>query len=104
MNKFVKNIRNYLPKMNYKQLALTFLAITFASVEPSFAQDFGSITTVFQTIVTAVTGPIGIAVATLGIIGVGVTFLSGRMDWMFALSIIVGIAFIFGAATIAASF
>jgi type IV secretion system protein VirB2 len=104
MNKLVNNFCKYFQNMNYVQLAFTFLAITFVSIEPSLAQDFTSINTVLGALVTAITGPIGSTIAAIGIIAIGFTFLSGRMDWMFAVSIIVGIAIIFGAATFAGTF
>ncbi len=104
MNKLVKYVQNYFQNINYTNLALALFAITFLTVEPSFAQDFSAINGVLGKLVTAITGPIGTTIAAIGIIAIGFTFLSGRMDWMFAVSIIIGIAIIFGAATFAATF
>lgn len=98
MNKLIKYFKKYTQNKKYNTLALSLLAFTFIAVEPSFAQDFSGMSTFFTGILTAVTGPIGIALAGLGVAGVGFMFLLGRMDWSYAIAIIVGIAIIFGAA------
>jgi len=74
-----------------------FMTLAFAS--PSAAQDFSGVTTFLEAIVDAITGPIGIAISALAIMAVGFSFMTGRMDWTFAVSIVIGIAIVFGAAT-----
>ena len=74
-------------------------AMTLLFASPSAAQDFSGVTTFLEAIVDAVTGPIGIAVSALAVMAVGFSFMTGRMDWTFAVSIILGIAIVFGAAT-----
>jgi len=92
--------------INYSKLyrfAIAFGMMTLALTEPSFAQDFGGVTTFLQAIVTAITGPIGIAISALAVMAVGFSFMTGRMDWTFAVSIVIGIAIVFGAATFVSS-
>ncbi|OCP23636.1 MULTISPECIES: TrbC/VirB2 family protein [unclassified Ensifer] len=79
------------------------LMMTLALAEPSAAQDFGGVTTFLEAIVEAITGPIGIAISALAVMAVGFSFMTGRMDWTFAVSIIIGIAIVFGAATFVSS-
>ncbi|SDO11370.1 TrbC/VirB2 family protein [Ensifer sp. YR511] len=73
--------------------------MTLLLASPSAAQDFSGVTSFLQEIVDAITGPIGIAVSALAIMAVGFSFMTGRMDWTFAVSIVIGIAIVFGAAT-----
>ncbi|AVC52579.1 trbC/VIRB2 family protein (plasmid) [Rhizobium leguminosarum bv. viciae] len=69
------------------------------SSNPSAAQDFSGVTSFLQAIVEAVTGPIGVAISALAVMAIGFAFMTGRMEWTFAVSIIIGIAIVFGAAT-----
>lgn len=85
------------------RLVAAALMMTLALAEPSAAQDFGGVTTFLQAIVEAITGPIGIAISALAVMAVGFSFMTGRMDWTFAVSIIIGIAIVFGAATFVGS-
>ena len=90
------------PKMNYSNLfriAGTAALLTFLFVSPSAAQDFGGVQSFLDEIVKAITGPIGIAISALAVMAVGFSFMTGRMDWTFAVSIVLGIAIVFGAAT-----
>ncbi|MER8576353.1 TrbC/VirB2 family protein [Mesorhizobium sp. M1409] len=73
--------------------------LTVIFVSPSAAQDFNGVTTFLQTIVEAITGPIGVSISALAVIAVGFSFMTGRMDWTFAVSIIMGIAIVFGGAS-----
>ncbi|TIL22203.1 MAG: hypothetical protein E5Y88_29060 [Mesorhizobium sp.] len=74
-----------------------FLVLIFAS--PSAAQDFSGVHAFLDAIVKAITGPIGVAISALAVIAVGFSFMTGRMDWTFAVSIILGIAIVFGGGT-----
>jgi type IV secretion system protein VirB2 len=91
------------PKIKkYLRIAGMAAAMTLLFASPSAAQDFGGITTFLQNIVTLITGPIGIAISALAVMAVGFSFMTGRMDWTFAVSIVLGIAIVFGAATFVA--
>lgn len=95
----MKALRN---KVNYAgvlRVSVAALAITLLFAEPSAAQDFSGVTTFLDAIVQAITGPIGIAISALAVMAVGFSFMTGRMDWTFAVSIVLGIAIVFGAAT-----
>lgn len=78
---------------------LAFSAIFVLSTHPSLAQDFSGVTTFLDAIVNAITGPIGIAVSAIAVIAVGFSFMTGRMDWTFAVAVILGIAIVFGGAS-----
>lgn len=103
------NLRKYFTIENkYMQLGLFALAFIVLAVEPSFAQngqvDFGGIDTILRDVLTAITGPIGVSVAGIAVVSCGFLFMTGRMDWQFAIAVIVGIAIVFGAATFVAGF
>ncbi|WP_085033080.1 TrbC/VirB2 family protein [Ensifer aridi] len=66
---------------------------------PCAAQDFSGVHSFLDAIVKAITGPIGVSISALAIIAVGFSFMTGRMDWTFAVSTILGIAILFGGAT-----
>jgi type IV secretion system protein VirB2 len=103
MKNFLNTLKPYLTNVRVEYFVLVLLA-TLMIAEPSFAQNFQSIDNVFSKMTAWVTGPIGKSVATIALVGVGITFVAGRMDWQFAIAIMVGIAVIFSAATIANSF
>ena len=89
-------------KVNYSNLfriAGTAALLTLLFVSPSAAQDFAGVQSFLDKIVEAITGPIGVAISALAIMAVGFSFMTGRMDWTFAVSIVLGIAIVFGAAT-----
>lgn len=77
--------------------AATFISLLL--INQSAAQDFAGVTTFLDAIVTAITGPIGVAISSLAVMAVGFSFMTGRMDWTFAVAIILGIAIVFGAAS-----
>jgi type IV secretion system protein VirB2 len=86
---------------NKNQIALLFsvLVVLLLTANPSYAQNFDGIHTFLAAIVTAITGPIGISVSALAVIAVGFSFMTGHMDWTFAVSVIIGIAVVFGGAS-----
>lgn len=89
-------------KINHAKIlrvAGTAAVMTLIFASPSAAQDFAGVTTFLEAIVEAITGPIGIAISALAVMAVGFSFMTGRMDWTFAVSIVIGIAIVFGAAT-----
>lgn len=71
---------------------------------PAFAQDLSPVTSMLQTIGTALTGPVGRALGLVALAAVGILFLTGRMNWLYAGSVVVGLVILFGAATILAGF
>ncbi|MEI9411544.1 MULTISPECIES: TrbC/VirB2 family protein [unclassified Mesorhizobium] len=80
-------------------IACTAAFVTLIFATPSAAQDFNGVTSFLDAIVAAITGPIGVAISALAVIAVGFSFMTGRMDWTFAVSVIVGIAIVFGGAS-----
>ncbi len=90
---------------NIKIYRVLFAATTYMllSAHPSAAQEFSGITNFIDGIVKALTGPLGIACASIAVIAIGFVFMLGRMDWTFAISVILGIAIVFGGATFVGS-
>lgn len=80
------------------------MLVAFAAVSPAAAQDLSPITTMLTAIGTALTGPVGRALGLVALAAVGVLFLTGRMNWLYAGSVVVGLVILFGAATILAGF
>lgn len=73
--------------------------ILLLMTQPSAAQDFQGVTNFLDKIVEAITGPIGIAISALAVMAIGFSFMTGRMDWTFAVAVILGIAIVFGGAS-----
>ncbi len=80
------------------------LIATFLITSPASAQDLSPVTNMLTAIGTALTGPLGRAIGLIALAGVGILFLTGRMNWMYAGSVVVGLVILFGAATILAGF
>ncbi len=80
------------------------LIATFLITSPAAAQDLSPVTNMLTAIGTALTGPLGRAIGLIALAGVGILFLTGRMNWMYAGSVVVGLVILFGAATILAGF
>lgn len=78
--------------------------VAIAAVSTAAAQDLSPITTMLTAIGTALTGPVGRALGLVALAAVGVLFLTGRMNWLYAGSVVVGLVILFGAATILAGF
>ncbi|CDX20930.1 membrane hypothetical protein [Mesorhizobium plurifarium] len=93
LKNLAKSVRRRLPAA-YAAVLLTIMFVT-----PSAAQDFNGVTTFLQAIVEAITGPIGVSISALAVIAVGFSFMTGRMDWTFAVSTVMGIAIVFGGAS-----
>ena len=98
MGILVSKPRQYLP------LAVLAVIATVAFASPAAAQDLSPITTMLQSIGTALTGPVGRALGLVALAAVGILFLTGRMNWLYAGSVVVGLVILFGAATILAGF
>ncbi len=89
----------------YHSRYLLFAATTLAGIaSPALAQDLSPIQTMLETVEAALTGPIGISVATLAVIGTGFMCMMGRLNWGWFVSVIIGIVLIFSAATIVDGF
>ena len=63
------------------------------------AQDLSPVNTMLGNIGNALTGATGRALGLVALAAVGIAFLIGRMNWMLAISVIVGLAILFGAGT-----
>ena len=72
---------------------------------PALAQsiDLSPVQTLLQGIVDAITGPLGIVIGTLALIGVFLSWLFGILDFRQALCVVVAIAGIAAAPTIVAA-
>lgn len=91
--------------LRHRKPFLLPIATTLAVMAtPTFAQDLSPIQTMLETIEAALTGPIGIAVATLAVIGTGFMCMMGRLNWGWFASVIIGIVLIFSAGTIVDGF
>lgn len=91
-------------KTHNPQTLLLFAATLLMSARPAVAQDLKPIQKMLETVESALTGPIGIAVATLAVIGTGFMCMMGRLNWGWFASVIIGIVLIFSAGTIVAGF
>ena len=83
----------------YARLA-GFAALCLALPEIAHAQDAAPVEGVLDWFVGVLQGNLARSVAIIAVCFLGFMFLSGRMMWNVAFSIIVGIAIIFGAATL----
>ena len=92
--------------MCWHLLALVAVAVG-ASVLPdaafATAGDSNAIEQVFCNVVLILTGTTGKAIATVAVIAVGVGALLGKISWGMALIVALGVALIFGAASIVLS-
>ena len=92
--------------MRFKSAQKAAVLVAFAIVmsSPAQAQDLSPIQNMLESVEAALTGPIGIAVATLAVIGTGFMCMMGRLNWGWFASVIIGIVLIFSAGTIVAGF
>lgn len=79
-----------------------FLAVAYAM--PAFAQDFSPVNTFFGNVGTALTGATGRAIGLVALAACGILFMMGRMNWLFAGSVMLGLVILYGAAAILAGF
>lgn len=80
------------------------VGVMAAAASPVLAQDLSPVATMLETIITAVTGPIGVALATLAIVGVGLTCLFGRLNFGWFGAVVAGVVMMFSAETIVGGF
>jgi len=86
------------------QKAAVLVAFAIVMSSPAQAQDLSPIQNMLESVESALTGPIGISVATLAVIGTGFMCMMGRLNWGWFASVIIGIVLIFSAGTIVAGF
>ena len=86
-------------------LTLTVLTVFVVFAEPAMAQsiDLSPIQDLLQGIVDALTGPLGVVIATLAVIGVFLSWFFNIIDLRQALWVLVGIAGVAAAPTIVAA-
>jgi type IV secretion system protein VirB2 len=94
----MKSLQDLIAELNIPKLVFALTVMTIISTEPSFAQNFNGVNAFMSKIVSAITGPIGISISSIAVIAIGFSFMTGRMDWTFAVSIVLGIAIVFGGA------
>jgi type IV secretion system protein VirB2 len=97
-----KNLQSVLRTRALVALGATALIVLAA---PALAQsiDLSPVQTLLQGIVDAITGPLGIVIGTLALIGVFLSWLFGILDFRQALWVVVAIAGIAAAPTIVAA-
>ena len=83
-------------------MLLALCALLLIAAQPALAQriDLSPVQNVLQGIVDAITGPLGIVIGTLALIGVFLSWLFGILDFRQAMWVIVTIAGIAAAPTI----
>ena len=89
----------------FTSLFVTSLAFFLMVAEPAFAQsiDLSPIQNLLQGIVDALTGPLGVVIATLAVLGVFLSWFFNIIDLRQALWVLVGIAGVAAAPTIVAA-
>lgn len=78
-------------------LALPFFAVL---TKPALAQNLDPLENMLQTVVDALTGPIGRLIAILAVVAAGYMMFTGRLNWPLFLAIFFGVVLVFSAATI----
>lgn len=79
-------------------------ALTVVGTSAAMAQDLSPVTNFFTTVGDALTGTLGRAIGLVALAGVGIAFMTGRMNWMLAGSVLIGLAILYGAATLLAGY
>jgi len=88
-----------MPKM-LRDCAFLLTACLMAS--PALAATLDPIQSIVDEIVTALTGPLGVALGTLIIAGTGLGAAMGRLEWRTFFMAFIGLVMVYGAATIVA--
>ena len=88
-----------LPRLSLRHI---LMALPFAVVlaQPALAQDLDPLQNMLQTVVDALTGPIGRLIAILAVVAAGYMMFTGRLNWPLFLAIFFGVVLVFSAATI----
>ena len=82
--------------------ACAFLLAACLMATPALAATLDPIQNIVDEIVTALTGPLGIAIGTLIIAGTGLGAAMGRLEWRTFFMAFIGLVMVYGAATIVA--
>lgn len=92
--------------MTLQRCLIMGLLLALAAAQPALAQsiDLNPVTTMLQSIVDALTGPLGLVVGTLAIAGVGLAWLFGYVNFATAAWTLVGVVLVAAAPTVAATF
>jgi len=90
------------PSISCYRIALVLLGMMMAAASPAYASS--AMTSALCQILCMTAGPIGAAAATLGVLSVGISASLGKVSPGMALTVGSGIAILFGATAIAATF
>lgn len=82
------------------QVCLAVLAVGFMTMVPEVAAAATSIEVVLCKLKNLFTGPMGKALATIALVIIGIGALLGKVSWGMALIVSIGIAIVFGAASL----
>ena len=88
-----------LPRLSLSAV-LAALPIILVCAAPALAQDLDPVKNMLQTVVDALTGPIGRLIAILAVVAAGYMMFTGRLNWPLFLAIFFGVVLVFSAATI----
>ena len=88
-----------LPRLSLRSV-LAALPIVLVCAAPALAQDLDPVQNMLQTVVDALTGPIGRLIAILAVVAAGYMMFTGRLNWPLFLAIFFGVVLVFSAATI----
>ena len=88
-----------LPRLSLRAV-LAALPIVLVCAAPALAQDLDPVQNMLQTVVDALTGPIGRLIAILAVVAAGYMMFTGRLNWPLFLAIFFGVVLVFSAATI----
>lgn len=90
---------------HFSKLFIISLAVCLVAADPALAQsiDLSPIQNLLQGIVDALTGPLGVVIATLAVLGVFLSWFFNIIDLRQALWVLVGIAGVAAAPTIVAA-
>lgn len=80
------------------------VGVLFVAASPAMAQELSAISTMMETVLTALTGPIGIALAGLAMFFLGAMTLMGRFNPGLFIAMFVGVVIMFAAPAIVAGF
>lgn len=89
----------WLPRLSLHAV-LGALPIVLVCAAPALAQDLDPVKNMLQTVVDALTGPIGRLIAILAVVAAGYMMFTGRLNWPLFLAIFFGVVLVFSAATI----
>jgi type IV secretion system protein VirB2 len=87
------------PRLSWRTLFVS-LPVFAVLAEPALAQNLDPLENMLQTVVDALTGPIGRLIAILAVVAAGYMMFTGRLNWPLFLAIFFGVVLVFSAATI----